>query len=354
MVDDILDDDSGQDRAPESVTDRSPREVGARNAAILMLAIGEEKAASLFSSMDDFEIRDVSRQMANMGGISSDEMEAVMLQFAGAVGSGGAGVVGGWGTTERYLSSFLPQDRVKDLMEEMRGPAGRTMWEKLANVSEDILASYLRNEYPQTVAVIISRIRPTHAAKVLSALPEDLALEVIERILLMDNVSREIIESVEDSLRNEFMRNLAAKQKRDSHEMMAEIFNNFDRSNETRFMELLEKRNAEDAEKIRALMFTFEDLLKTDDKGIQVILREVEKDVLSVALKGANADLQKMFFKNMSDRAAKIMKEDMDAMGPVRIKDVDEAQTNIVTVAKRLVDLGEIIIISEDGEDEFI
>lgn len=329
-------------------------QTGARNAAILMLAIGEEKASAIFSGMDDFEIRDISREMASLGKVSSDEMESVMMEFADAVGSGGSGVVGGWSQAERYLKSFMPEDRVHDLMEEMRGPAGRTMWEKLANVSEDILANYLKNEYPQTVAVIVSRIKPSHASKVLAQLPEDLALEVIERILLMDNVSREVIESVEDSLRNEFMRNLAARQKRDSHEMMADIFNNFDRSNEEKFMEMLDKRSADDAEKIRALMFTFADLMKVDDKGMQTVLRDIEKDKLSIALKGASEDMRQRFLSNMSERAAKILVEDMEAMGPVRVKEVDEAQNSIVSVAKRLSDEGQIMIMDDSGEDEFI
>lgn len=329
-------------------------QTGARNAAIFMLAIGEEKAVTMFSGMDDFEIRDISREMANLGKVTSDEMESVLMEFADAVGSGGGAVVGGWAQAEKYLMSFMPEDRVHDLMEEMRGPAGRTMWEKLANVSEDILANYLKNEYPQTVAVIVSRIRPSHASKVLAQLPEDLALEVIERILLMDNVSREVIESVEDSLRNEFMRNLAARQKRDSHEMMADIFNNFDRANEQKFMELLEKRNEEDADKIRALMFTFQDIMKTDDKGIQTILRDVEKDRLAIALKGASEDMRQRFLANMSERAAKILVEDMEAMGPVRVKEVDEAQNEIVAVAKGLADDGQIVLADEGGDDEFI
>lgn len=333
---------------------KNNREQGARNAAILMLAIGEENATTIFSGMDDFEIRDISREMANLGSVSNQEVEEVLNQFTDAVGTGGAGLVGGWGATERYLMNFMEEGRVRDLMDEMRGPAGRTMWEKLANVSEDILANYLKNEYPQTVAVIISRIKPSHASKVLTALPEDLALEVIERILIMDNVSREVIESVEDSLKNEFMRNLAAKQKRDSHELMAEIFNNFDRANEQKFMDLLDKRSADDAERIRNLMFTFEDLKKTDDVGIQTILREIEKDQLPIALKGADEDLKDMFLRNMSERASKILAEDMDAMGPVRVKEVDEAQNSIVAVAKRLAETGQIAMAEEGGDDDFI
>ncbi len=329
--------------------------IGPRRAAILMLAMGEQRAAQLFGFMDDYEIRDISREMAQLGNVSGEEMEQAMQEFADAIGTGGGGVVGGWGTTERYLKSFLKEDRVRELMDEMRGPAGRTMWEKLANVNEETLASYLVNEYPQTVAVIISRIKASHAAKVLAVLPQDLAMEVMGRVLVMDNVPREVLAAVEDSLKSEFMRNLAQKTTRDSHELMAEIFNNFDRGNEQRFMGLLEKTNPTDAERIRSLMFTFDDIMKTDDKGIQTVLRDVDKDVLSMALKGAKPEMREKFLKNMSERAAKILREDMEAMGPVKVKDVDEAQLKIVSVAKNLADRGEITITNiEDGQEEFI
>lgn len=328
---------------------------GPRKAAILMLAMGEQRAAQLFSFMDDYEIRDVSREMATLGQISADEMETTLQEFADAVGGGAGGLSGGWNTTERYLRSFLKEDRVKELMDEMRGPAGRTMWEKLSNVPEETLATYLLNEYPQTVAVIISRIKPSHAAKVLAVLPQELAKEVMERILVMDNVPREVLNAVEDSLKSEFMRNLAQKTTRDSHELMADIFNNFDRGNEQRFMGLLETDHPADAERIRALMFTFEDIMKTDDKGIQSILRDVDKDILAMALKGAKPDMREKFMKNMSERAAKILKEDMEVMGPVKVKDVDEAQLKIVAVAKAMADKGQIIIASGvDGQEEFI
>ena len=330
---------------------------GPGKAAILMIAMGEQRAANLFSYMDDFEIRDVSREMAALGNVTSEEMEQTLTDFTSNLGGDGNGVTGGWGTTERYLKSFLKEDRVKELMDEMRGPAGRTMWEKLANVNEETLASYLLNEYPQTVAVIISRIKGAHAAKVLAVLPEDLAMEVMQRILVMDNVPREVLAAVEDSLKNEFMRNLAQNNTPDPHKSLAEVFNNFDRANEARFMGLLEKTNPDDAASIRALMFTFDDVGKTDDKGIQTILRDMtDKDVLALALKGAKSELRDKFLKNMSERAAKILKEDMEAMGPVKVKDVDEAQMKIVVVAKNLADKGEIIILSTDGggDDEFI
>lgn len=328
-------------------------EKGARDGAILLLSMGEEKAATIFSRMDDTEIRDISRQMAMLGRVESEEVESVLMRFADSVSAGG-GLVGSWNSTERLLSTFLDDGRVKEIMEEMRGPAGRTMWEKLANVSEDILANYLKNEHPQTIAVIMSRIKTGHAAKVLSTLPDELAFEVMQRILVLDNVSREVIETVESTLRSEFMKNLATKGQRDSHEVMAEIFNNLDRAAEAKFMDMLEENAPEDAERIRNLMFTFEDLDKADDKSLQVVLREVEKDKLVVALKGAPEELRGRFFNNMSERAAKMMKEDMDAMGPVRVKDVDEAQQAIIVKVKELIEKGEVVLAEEGGDDEFV
>lgn len=338
------------------MTEKQSKLTGPRKASILMLAIGEERAGELFGRMDDYEIRDLSREMANLGRVPGEEMETVLGEFSSKLGVTSGAVKGGWETAERFLKSFMKEDRVADLMEEMRGPAGRTMWEKLTNVDEDVLATYLQNEYPQTVAVILSRVRPGQAAKVLAHFPEDFALEIIERILVMDNVPREVLVTLEESLRNEFMRNLVAKKTRDTHEVMAEVFNNFDRANEAKFLELLEKKNADDAERIRALMFTFEDINTTDDKGLQAILRDVEKDVLALALKGASEDLRERFLGNMSERASKMLVEDMENMGPVKVKDVDEAQTKVVNVAKDLSDKGQVVFATgeEGGEDDFI
>ncbi|HEY8192149.1 MAG TPA: FliG C-terminal domain-containing protein, partial [Alphaproteobacteria bacterium] len=174
------------------------------------------------------------------------------------------------------------------------------------------------------------------------------------RMLRMEAVQKEVLEDVEKTLRSEFMSNLARTARRDSHELMADIFNNLERSVETKFMEELEKSAPESAEKIRSLMFTFEDLLKLDPSAIQTLIRAVDKDKLPAALKGATETLRDLFFSNMSERAAKIMKEDMAAMGPVRLKDVEESQQYIVSVTKELEGRGEIVISSGGEEDELI
>ncbi len=326
---------------------------GAERTAILMLSLGEEHSAKLWQMLDEDEVKEISQIMSNLGTVSSSLVEKLLVEFVSQM-SGTGSLMGSYESTERLISRFMPEDKVSQIMEEIRGPAGRTMWDKLANVNETVLANYLKNEYPQTVSVVLSKIKPEHAARVLGALPEEFALEVVQRMLRMESVQKDILDKVERTLRVEFMSNLARTAKRDAHEHMAEIFNNFDRQTESRFVTALEERSRDSAERIKALMFTFEDLGKLDPGSIQTLLRHVEKDKLALALKGATDSLRDVFFSNMSERAGKILREDMEAMGPVRLKDVDEAQMRMVNVAKDLANKGEIMIANKQGEDELV
>jgi flagellar motor switch protein FliG len=339
---------------PKSSVKEDIRSVsGPERAAITLLSLGEEYGSRLWEMMDEDEVKEVSQIMSNLGTVSAALVEKLLIDFVSQMSSTGS-LMGSYESTERLLSRFMQGDKVQQVMEEIRGPAGRTMWDKLGNVNESVLANYLKNEYPQTVAVVLSKIKPEHAARVLSALPEEFALEVVQRMLRMEAVQKEILDKVEHTLRVEFMSNLARTSKRDAHEMMAEIFNNFDRQTENRFLTSLEERNRDASERIKALMFTFEDLGKLDPGSIQTLLRHVEKDKLALALKGATDSLRDVFFSNMSERAGKILREDMEALGPVRLKDVDEAQMRMVNVAKDLANKGEIMIASKQGEDELI
>ncbi|HEV2549863.1 MAG TPA: flagellar motor switch protein FliG [Stellaceae bacterium] len=325
---------------------------GPEKAAILMLALGEDHTARLFSLMDDEEIKEISQTMANLGTVSSSIVERLFVEFAEQISATGS-LVGTYESTERLLAKVLGQDRVNTIMEEIRGPAGRTMWDKLGNVNETVLANYLKNEYPQTVAVVLSKIKPDHAGRVLTQLPESFAMEVVMRMLRMEAVQKEVLDDVERTLRNEFFSSLARTNRRDSHELIAEIFNSLDRSTETRFITALEERNRDSAERIKALMFTFEDLSKVDGMAIQGILRSAEKEKLPLALKGASEGLRDLFFSNMSERAAKLLREEIAGMGPVRLKDVEEAQSYLVALAKDLAARGEIVI-AEGSEDELV
>jgi flagellar motor switch protein FliG len=326
---------------------------GAEKAALFILSLGEEYASRLFTHMTDDEIKEISQVMAGLGNVSSNLVEKLFVEFAEGMSSTG-GTVGTLESTERLLMKVLDKSRVSNIMEDIRGPAGRTMWDKLANVNEAVLAAFLKNEYPQTVAVVVSKIKPDHAARVLSQLPESFAMEVITRMLRMESVQKDVLDDIERTLRNEFMNNLARTNRRDPHEAMAEIFNNLDRASETKFMTALEDRSRDSAEKIKGLMFTFEDLSRLEAAAIQAILRQADKAKLPIALKGASDAIKELFFANMSERAGKLVKEDIAALGPVRLRDVEEAQGHLVNVAKDLAAKGEIVIAKENEEDELV
>ena len=325
---------------------------GPERAAVLMLALGEQHGAKIWNLLDDDDLRQLSIVMSTLGNVDSQMVEALLLEFVGRLSASGA-LLGNYDATERLLQQYLPPERVGGIMDEIRGPAGRNMWEKLANVQEEVLANYLKNEYPQTVAVVLSKLRPEHAARVLAILPEDLSLDVVNRMLKMEAVQKEVLERVEATLRTEFMSSLSQTRRRDAHEVMAEIFNNFDRQTETRFMTSLEEANRESAERIKGLMFTFDDLVRLDPGSAQTLMRQVDKDKLAVALKGASEAVRQFFLGNMSTRAAKMLVDDMQAMGPVRLRDVDEAQVLLVNLAKDLAAKGEIIL-SKSRDEELV
>src|ERR1700761_7553300 len=208
--------------------DKAPRRMpegaisGLHKASILMLALGEEHAGKLFAMMHEDEIRAISATMAQLGVIHADTVEHLCTDFVDNFGATG-GIMGSFESTENLLMKALPKDRVSQIMEEIRGPAGRTMWDKLGNVSEEILSSYLKNEYPQTVAVVLSMLKPDHAARVLTLLSDSFAIEVILRMLRMESVQKDVLDRVERILRVEFMSNLARASRHDSHRMLANI-----------------------------------------------------------------------------------------------------------------------------------
>ncbi len=325
---------------------------GVQKVAIVLLSLSDENATRVFSLMTEDEISEVSHAMSHLGSVSPDVIDSVMSTLNSDL-SGNASFLGNIQTTERLLEKILDKDKVQNLMDEIRGPQGRNTWEKLANVNEELLALYFRNEHPQTAALVLSKISPDHAAKVLGNLPDSFAFEIISRILSMGTVKKEVLERVERILRAEFISSVGKTQKYDSFEMLAEIFNNFDRNSESKFMSMLENHLPDAATKVKERMFTFEDLTKVDTKGIQRLLRDVEKSKLTLALKGASENLRSIIFSSMSQRAASIIKEDLMALGKVRVKDVDSARAEVVAIAKTLIDTGEIDIVM-DNSDEFV
>lgn len=326
---------------------------GDDKAAVLLLALGPDFGRPILEELDETEIRSLSRAMVRLGSITQSMLDELLVEFVTTISSFGS-ISGNTDTTERLLLSFLPAERVDAIMEEIRGPAGRNIWEKLSNVHEDVLATYLKNEYPQTIAVVLSKLAPDHASRVLAVLPEDLAMDVVQRMLGLDPVQKENLDRIEVTLRTEFMSTLSQTKRRDSHEQMAEIFNSFDRQTEARFTTALEEVNRDAADRIKALMFTFEDLSKLEAAAIQTLLGKMDKKELALCLKGANEGIKEVFFANMSARAGKLLKDDMEAMGPVRLKDVDDAQNRAVSLAKDLAAKGEIMISKGGSQEEMV
>ena len=326
---------------------------GPERAAVLMLALGDQYGAKIWNLLDDDELRELSIVMSTLGTVQAPSVESLLLEFVSRMSASGT-LMGNFDATERLLQRYLPAERVGSIMEEIRGPAGRNMWEKLSNVQEDVLANYLKNEYPQTIAVVLGKIRSEHAARVLAILPEVLSFDVVNRMLKMEAVQKEVIERVENTLRTEFMSNLSQTRRRDAHEVMAEIFNNFDRQTETRFMTALEDENRESAERIKTLMFTFDDLTRLDAASGQTLMRHIDKEKLAVALKGASDAVRQFFMRSMSTRAAKMLADDMSMLGPVRLRDVDDAQGQLVNLAKDLAAKGEILIAKSHGDEELV
>ncbi|MDB5558211.1 MAG: Flagellar motor switch protein FliG [Enterovirga sp.] len=325
---------------------------GARKAATIMLLLGEERSAPIWQHLDEEEVKKLSLAMAELGTVPRQKIESIAEEFSQSLTEQDK-VVGNYDRTETFLRGVLPKEKADAIMDEIRGQASRNVWHKLSSVDVSLLSAYLKGEHPQTVALILSRLPAEIAARTVSALEEDFATEVLNRMLTLNTVQREALESVEQVLHAEFLSGLSRTQRRDSHEAIAEVFNNLDRQTEKRLMGALERTNEAAAAKIKELMFTFEDLTNLNAAAIQTLLRTVDKGLLARALKGANERAREAFTSNMSSRAAKLFMDDLEALGPMRMKDVDQAQGAIIQVAKDLEAKGEIVI-GRGREDEFV
>ena len=325
---------------------------GARKAATIMLLLGEERSAPIWAMLEEEEVKKLSLAMAELGSVPRNKIESIAEEFAQSLTEQDK-VVGTYDRTETFLRGVLPKDKADAIMDEIRGQASRNVWHKLSSVDVTLLAAYLKGEHAQTVALILSRLPPEIAAQTLALFEEYFATEILNRMLTLNNVQREALESVEQVLHAEFLSGLSRTQRRDSHEAIAEVFNNLDRQTEKRLMGALERTNEAAAAKIKELMFTFEDLTNLGPAAIQTLLRVVDKTLLARALKGANERAREVFTANMSTRAGKLFLDDLEALGPMRMKDVDQAQAAIIQAAKDLEAKGEIMI-GRNRDDEFV
>jgi flagellar motor switch protein FliG len=327
---------------------------GAQKAALIILSIPEEVSLKMLSMMNEEEIRQISINMSDLGWVSSEVIQDVASQFDEEVSKSSV-LFGNLQNAEQLLEKAVGKDRASELISEVRGSSSsKTAWEKLGKVSEDMLANYLRNEHPQITALVLSKMPAENSAKILSIFDESLSFDIINRMLNITSIKKETLDKVEKILKSEFIITLGRTLKQDSFEMMAEVFNCFDRSTELKFMKLLEGYIPDAAEKIKNLMFTFEDFIRLDTRAIRSILMSVDKVKLIVALRGAKDDVKNLFLSSMSNRAANIIKEEIEALGPVRVKEVDEAQSFIVAVAKSLMVKGEIDLLDKSSKAQYI
>lgn len=331
---------------PESLTYETL--TGRQKIAIFLLAIGESFVKKIFEQFDDNEVREVSITMANLGNVDSALTQKVLEDFLDSFDKPRS-LSGGFKRTEKLLQKVLPGLRQKNILDEMKGPAGRTVWDKLENVNADVLAGYLKNEYPQTGAVILSRLNPAYVAKVISFLPEDFAMDIIMRLLRLEHVKKDVLQEVEQTLHDDFMNTLAQSDGKEGHERIADVFNYLDRKTENRLMTALFERNRDVAEQVRSMMFTFEDIALLDSSSIQNVLRAVERQKMAIALKGVSDSVVEAFMNNLSPQARLILTEDMEALEAVRLRDVDQAQSDVVVIAKDLALKGDVIL--SQGED---
>lgn len=327
---------------------------GVQKAAILLIALGPEKASTIFKHLKEDEIEQLTLEIANTRSVSPAQKDEVLNEFYEVCLAQQYIAEGGIGYAKDLLQKALGEDRAKDILGKLTASLQVRPFEFIRKTEASQLLNFIQDEHPQTIALILSYLSPQQAAGIIGSLTPDKQTDVAKRIALLDRTSPDVIKEVENILEQK----LASLVSQDytivgGVDSVVEILNTSDRGTEKHIMENLEIEEPELADEIRKKMFVFEDILLLDDRSIQRVLREVENSELAVALKNANEEVQNAIFNNMSSRLSDMIKEDMEYMGPVRLKDVEEAQQKIVNVIRKLEDSAEIVI-SRGGGDEII
>ena len=327
---------------------------GPEKAAIFMLTLGEDFAAKVFQRLEEEEIKIVGRQMAKIDHVEKDDIANLLKEFRSDEG-GEELYLSGDDLLESALKKALEADKATAILDDIRSDWRLTLFQKARKLDPRILVNFLRNEHPQTIALVMAVLDQSQAAVILGELKEEQRVEVIIRMSELDKVSPEILVEIDRVLQEELLSVEGVEgQRLGGVEAVAEILNNADRALEASILEGVEEQREELADEIRRLMFVFDDLIGVDDRGVMAILKEVSSDDLKLALKTAASELQEKIFKNMSQRAVEMLKEDMEMMGPTRLKDVESAQQSILKIAKRLEQEGKVQLSAGGGEDEFV
>ncbi len=327
---------------------------GREKAAILLIALGPDKSAKVFKHLQDDEIEDLTLEIANMRKISSEEKEDVVEEFYQICLAQNYISEGGINYAKEVLEKAMGSNKALEIINKLTASLQVRPFDFVRKADASQLLNFIQNEHPQTIALILSYLGSNQAGQILSSLPQDKQADVAQRIATMDRTSPEIIKEVEYVLE----RKLSSMVTQDYTTTggvgtIVDILNSVDRGTEKFIMETLEIQDTELAEEIKKRMFVFEDIITLDSVSIQRFIREVDNNELSVALKGATTEVKDMIFANMSKRMAEMIREDMEFMGPIRLRDVEEAQQKIVNIIRKLEDAGEIIL-SRGGGDEII
>jgi flagellar motor switch protein FliG len=324
---------------------------GAQKAAIVLLALGDKYTAECFKRMERTEITHVSKAMLQMESVDKEAVEEVLKEYNESLAYGHDLLMGGADQVRRLLTKTLDGDTAKYILDQLELDSGPAPFRELENVSPRILAQILRNEHPQTLALILGHLHPDQAAELLQNLPGGVRAEVLMRLAKLEAVAEEMLLEVDRVLQNQLIAMGGKEGKKvGGVTAVAEILNAVDRQTEEEVLSEIEEESAQMAEEIRNLMFVFEDIKAVDDRSIRELLKEVSNDELTLALKGASDDLKEKFFKNLSERAATMIKEDLEIMGPVRLSDVEGAQQNVVKAVRRLEAEGRIVIGRGSGD----
>lgn len=327
---------------------------GLQKSAILLIALGPEKSASIFKHLKEEEIEELTLEIANTRSISPQLKEEVIDEFYQVCLAQQYIAEGGIGYAKELLEKALGNEKAVDVIGRLTASLQVKPFEFVRKTEASQLLNFIQDEHPQTIALILSYLSPSQASAIISALPQDRQADVAKRVALMDRTSPDVIKEVEKILESK----LASLVNQDytiigGVDQVVEILNAVDRGTEKHIMETLEIEEPELADEIRKKMFVFEDILLLDDRAIQRVLRDVDNNDLALALKGSNEQVQNAIFNNLSKRLATMIREDMEFMGPVRMKDVEEAQQKIVNIIRKLEDSAEIVI-SRGGGDEII
>ncbi|MCR5118045.1 MAG: flagellar motor switch protein FliG [Lachnospiraceae bacterium] len=327
---------------------------GLQKAAVLLIALGPEMSSSVFKHLKEEEIEDLTLEIANTRSVSPQVKEDVINEFYEICLAQQYIAEGGIGYAKELLEKALGADKALDVIGKLTASLQVKPFEFVRKTDASQLLSFIQDEHPQTIALILSYLSANQAALILSALPQESQADVARRIATMDRTSPDVIQEVERVLESK-LANLVNQDYTiiGGVDQVVEILNSTDRGTEKHIMEILEIEDPGLADEIRKKMFVFEDVLLLDDRSIQRVLRDVDNSELGLALKGANEEVQNVIFNNLSKRLAEMIKEDMEFMGPVRMKDVEEAQQKIVNIIRKLEDAGEIVI-SRGGGDEII